>query len=489
MGEQSDLPLAKKLGTGAMWSTINQAAHQILVLVVFLITARFISIEAFGVMAVCLLIIEAFRQIMAESIATYIYAKKDPAPADYNAGFALVLGGSVTAAVILYALSGFLADILNQPDVSLVLPWMSLLLLTTGLSKIHEAWLVKNYQFKTLALRSLASITLGGGVGIYMAVHDYGLYALIAQQIIVAVSALVFLWIGCKWRPSFAFTRVDILSALKYSRHTSANAAITFVNGQSDTFFASFFLGPAATGIYNAAKRLIAALNAILINGFNQVALPMFADVARADDAARSAQAFVKCAQVSAMFAAPIFFGLAALADDAVAILLGDDWAAVAPILAILSIVAFTGLLARYNMNIFLTHGKPHWQTNITLTGAIANIVLFLIVAPYGLLPLTMAYAVKTILLFPVHLRMALKLLNAPWLPYLKALWPSLAASMLMSTAVYGIGHNMLADLSSWWRTALLVPVGAVTYAALLYLFDKFGFLALLQHAKNAVYR
>ena len=65
------------IGRGAVWSILNQSVGQILVLLVFLVTARFVSKDAFGIMAVCMLVVEAFRQIWAESVGISLAAKKD----------------------------------------------------------------------------------------------------------------------------------------------------------------------------------------------------------------------------------------------------------------------------------------------------------------------------------------------------------------------------------------------------------------------------
>jgi O-antigen/teichoic acid export membrane protein len=59
----------KSLGRSALWSVLNQSLGQFLVFFVFLVTARFVSKEAFGLMAMAMLSIEFFRQILIESIA------------------------------------------------------------------------------------------------------------------------------------------------------------------------------------------------------------------------------------------------------------------------------------------------------------------------------------------------------------------------------------------------------------------------------------
>ena len=267
------------IGRSAAWSILNQSMGQILVMLVFLITARFVSKDAFGIMAVCMLVVEAFRQFWSASVGTAIAAKKDPTDRDYNAGFLIIAAGGLVAAAVVFLLAGPIAHVMHHGDIEGVLRWISLLLLTGGLSQTHYTWLMKHLEFKALALRSLVSIYAGGGIGIAMAIHGYGLPSLIAQQLVTSVVSTGCLWLAPAWRPGFDTKWENITSLLRYSRHVSLTAVVDFANTQSDVFFSSWYLGPAMTGVYSAAKRLLIAVNIMFSSGLNSVALPALAAV------------------------------------------------------------------------------------------------------------------------------------------------------------------------------------------------------------------
>ena len=191
------------IGRGAVWSILNQSIGQILVLLVFLITARFVTKDAFGIMAVCLTVVELFRQTWAESIGTSIAAQKNPTDRDYNAGFLAIAAGGLVSSIIVFLLADIVARLLHHAEIAGTLRWTSLLLLTGGLSRTHETWLMNHLQFRVLALRSLVSIGIGGGVGIVMAVNGYGLSSLIVQQLVTAITGTACLWFATAWRPGF----------------------------------------------------------------------------------------------------------------------------------------------------------------------------------------------------------------------------------------------------------------------------------------------
>src|SRR3954451_13903088 len=107
----------RSVGRGVAWSMLNNLAGQGLSLLVFLVTARFVSKEAFGIMAVSLLTVEAFRQVVIGSFGVALTAQRDPSAKDYNACFLIVLVTSLGAATFLFALAGPVASLLGHDEI------------------------------------------------------------------------------------------------------------------------------------------------------------------------------------------------------------------------------------------------------------------------------------------------------------------------------------------------------------------------------------
>lgn len=460
----------KNIGRGAIWSVFNNGLTQLLPLAVFLVTARFVSKEAFGVMAISILIVEGFRQIIVQPLGLTLVAKKNPADEDYNACFITLICISSLFAVLVFLLAPLLAELLRHPDIEAVLHLVSPMVLFAGLSRAHEVWLIKGLQFKKLAVRSIASLCAGGSVGIYMAVNDYGIASLIAQQIVTSLTAMVFLWASTKWRPSFRTRWSNIRELFLYTRYLMMSAAVNFLGGQADIVFSSYYLGAVVTGAYNAAKRILAALNMTLSQALNSVALPVFANIGRDDE--KLPQAFSRVTRLTTLLAAPLYAGIFVLSEEAIGILLGENWLSAAPILSALIPAAYVLTVVQYTENIFLVHNKPQWQTILTTLNALGNIGLFAFVVQYGALYVAAAYSLRALLLLPVTAGMALYLLKMPAWQYMKQILPSIVAAIIMAAGVYVLKQEMQ-SVSALLRVALLVPVGAAIYLPLVILMDR----------------
>lgn len=479
---------ARSIGRGALWSFANQSFGQILVLIVFLVTARFVSKEDFGIMATAMLGVEIFRQLVAECVGKVLLSRREVSDGEYSAGFVLLLISGFVAALAVFLLSQPIADMFGHGEIAIALKWLSVLVFATGLTKIHEVWLSRHLKFKSLALRSMFSISIGGGIGIYMAVQGYGIYSLIAQQLITAGLGLIWLWSAAGWRPSLRVAAKDISGIAGQGKYLSLSAVAGFFSTQGDVVMASYYLGPAATGVYNAAKRIIAAVMQIITGGINNVALPVLS--AFSQEAAQFQKSYLTGVSLSVALCAPLYFGLAALSGDFVQVLLGGRWADVAPVLSVLAFVGFVRSASQYSSNILLIKEKAHWQTVLSYADAVLNIVLLIIFARQGLLPLAIAIAVKTLVISPVTTRMALRLLGVGVAEYARAVLPAMLSAAVMAGAVWFVRENM--DFPAIVNLLILIPAGAALYAAMMFVFSRESAIGILNHAgavlkKNSV--
>lgn len=460
---------AGEIGRGAFWSMLNQLVGQVLSLFVFLVTARFVSQEDFGIMATCMLAVEFFRQFLIESLGTTIYSKKSPTDDDYTAGFFIIAACGTVSAAVVFLFAHPLAMLFDHPEISTALQWIAAILLTMGLSKMQEIWLTKHLRFKILAIRSIASILVGGGIGIYLAVTGHGIMALIAQQIITALMSLMWLWFASPWRPSFNIKWDNVRSIFNYWKFLAMNSLTSLVSGQSDVFFSSYYLGAASTGIYNAAKRILSAISMIISGGLNSVALPALTSFSLDKD--RFRKSFLTCMSLTTFLTAPLFAGLIVLSADLIHILLGDKWDDVAPVLAVLAFSGFISSMTPYSVNVVLIEGKAHWQTALGIISAVTNVLLLILLAPLGLAAVAIGITLRIVAFAPVIIGLSLNLLNLKAMDYIRAVGLPILFAAIMAGVIAGAKHFI--DMPHIVNLIIYVPFGALLYFSLFFFFDR----------------
>jgi len=458
--------IKKAIYRGTIWSLIDNFARQMITLAVFIVLARMLAPSLFGLLATAILIVQGFKAIAFDSIGTALVRKKAPTDIDYNTGFWTCVGLSVPAFLILFFLGPLLESWLDAPGLSQVVRGVSLMILCSGLSRIHEARLTHEMNFRPLAIRSFISVVAGGAVGIGMAFNGYGVESLIAQQIVTSLCEFILLWTLSKWTPSFQVSRASFMELIHYSKYVSTTAATNFANQNSDIFFVTYYLGAAASGFYATGKRITNTLNIVISTALMRVSLPAFSRLQ--DNEAQLRSTYLHSTALTAMVTAPMFVGLAILSHDVVLLLLGEKWLPSVPVMQIITIIGFLTSIGYYNQSIMLVKNKPQWQTRLALLYAVTNIAAFVVFTRYGLVFTALAFSLRALLLFPVSVWCAITLISVRWRDYVAAVMPSLVASAFMAVVVL-FASTTMTETSVIVRLPLLIAVGVVAYAVLLY--------------------
>jgi O-antigen/teichoic acid export membrane protein len=458
--------LKKAIYKGTFWSLLDNFARQAITLLVFIVLARMLQPALFGLLATSILIVQGFKSIAFDSIGTAIVRKKEPSDVDYNTGFWTCVALSIPFFVVLFFIAPFVERWTGAEGLGLVMRGVSLMILTGGLCRIHEARLTHDMDFRPLAIRSFLSVIAGGAVGIGMAYAGYGVESLIAQQLATSLSEFALLWTIVKWKPGFAVSRESLKELLHYSKYVALTATTNFANQNSDQFFVTYYLGAAASGFYATGKRITNTLNIVISTALLRVSLPAFSKLQDNDGELRLA--YLHSTGITAMVTAPLFVGLAVLSRDVVLLLLGEKWLPSVPVMQIITVIGFLTSIGYYNQSIMLVRNKPQWQAKLTLLYAVTNILAFFAFTRYGLVYTALAFALRALLLFPISVWCALKLSGTRARDYLATLLPALVSSFVMAAAVIGAGH-LLQDMSVLVRVIALVLTGAVVYATVLF--------------------
>lgn len=453
----------RSIVSGVIWSAIDSAVGQALTLAIYVIMARLLSPQILGLVATGALALDFCRAVLIESIAVAVQARALPKDEDYNASFWLIAGFSLLASGLLFGASNAIERLSGLQDLAIVLKGFSVVVAVQGLSRTHEAWLTRNRLFRSLAMRSLFSISLGGTVGIALASSGYGVLALVAQLVTTSIVSLVSLWTLTPWRPGFRFSRGDAAALVSYGRYVALTGITNFANANSDLIFVTWYTGAAGAGFYSLAKRLVNAVSTVIGTALNRV---FFATIAGLQhDRKASSEALLDFVMYTSLLTAPIFAGIAALSPDLILAFFGAKWLDSAPLLSIISVTGFLTTIGLYNHSVILAFGKPHWQTWLTLIYAASNIAIFIAAAPFGLVAIAVGYVVRAVLLYPLSAGASLRILSIAVRRYASALVPAFAGSALMAAVVVGISHT-LPPLSPWLRVASLTMLGAAVYLA-----------------------
>lgn len=464
----SNKTTGKEIYKGTMWSITDNFVRQFITFLIFIVLARLLNPEIFGLLSISLLLMQVFKTVTFDSIATAIIRKETPTDDDLNTGFWYCVGLSVPAFILVYFLSPVFEQLSGAKGMADVMRATSFILLTSGLSRMHQVWHTHRMNFRVLAIRSFISVVLGGVIGIVLAKKGYGIESVVAQQLTTAFSELLLLWLITPWRPKFSASKRIFFEITQFGKHVALTGITNFANQNSDAFFVTYYLGAVATGIYTTGKRITNTLNTVISASLLRVSLPAFAKLQNNDEELR--KIYLGLTTITAMVTAPLFIGLAVLSKDITLLLLGTKWLEAVPVMQIVTVIGFLTSIGHYNQSIMLAKNKPQWQTRLTLLYAITNIIGFAIFTRYGIIYTALAFSLRALLLYPVSVWCALELINLSWRKYVKALLPALLSSGLM-ILVIAIADKLTDINNVVFRLGFLSGSGIVAYCLFIFLF------------------
>lgn len=461
----------RSIGRAAIWATLANSSGQALTLIIFLILSRFVDPASYGAVAIALLLVEFFRQFGIEAPAVAVLAKENPTDRDFSACFWMITSFGLVTALGLFFSADLIADGMGRPDVAIALEPIAFLLIFMGLWRAHEAWLARRLMFKALFYRTLAAAIFGGIVGITMGVYGYGIWALVGQQLAFASVAVIAVWSASGWRPGSGGGWGAYKEIANFARPIGIGYLFIIANRQIDVFIAGYVLGLEKAGVYNGAKRLGLALTLILNLVSNQVALPMLARVS--SDREKMREAFLKSFAIVSFVACPVYFGVSAASFEFVALLFGDGWQGVAPILAIIAIAGAIHALEDFLLTVFLANDRPNWIMYFNAGFAVSNAVVLLLVAQYGLITMALAYAVRVFLTFPIILYAGARLVGVSVFSSAGAISGGLLAATGMALSVMAVREYLIADWSVLIRFPVVILIGVAAYVFFSLIFNR----------------
>lgn len=437
------MSLNHKAFTGLIWSVIQNSGTQIFSLIIFLVLARLLTPETFGLIALANVFLAFMRIFLDQGFAKALIQRETLEPEHLDAAFWSQVGSGILLTAITFSTAGLVAGVFNQPKLIPVLQYLSLIFVINSLSRVHDALLCREFVFKVIALRSLLGTTISGAVGITMALAGYGVWSLIALNVSSELVSLIVIWGTVDWRPRLRFSVKHFQDLYSFGMYLLAFKFIKFFDKRSDNLLIGYFLGEVALGYYAIAYRILEVMTQLLVKTVDKVALPTFSRLQTEPERFRSL--FYKTTQFTSLIAFPTYLGVVIFAPELIVTLFGKQWI---PATIPMQILALEGILlavSLFHKSVFMSMGKPSWTVKVSLLNATANLIACLIAVRWGIVAVASAYVTSSYLVFPVSQWAVNRLIKLEPMIFLRQFITPLFSSAIMVGAII-IAKRWLSD-------------------------------------------
>lgn len=307
-------------------------------MVLTFVLAAVLGPNDFGLIAMAGAYIIFVEMFVAQGMGAAIIQRKDLQDEHLDSIFWLILSGSIVLALISVAISPWWAAVNDLPRLASVISVLSLSIPIKGLTVVQHSLLKRKMDFRSLAILSGVASIIGGVIGVTMALSGYGVWSLVAQQLVSSALATAIMWKVSSWRPRLQFSYRKARELFGFSRGEFASNLGVFTAGQSDAILMGVFFGPIAVGLYRLADRIMNMLLEVGTRSIQVVSLPHFASLQ--DDPPKLRAALLSCIRLSTAITIPAMTILSVSSDQLMA-LIDEKWA---PAASVIKIVVFMGM-------------------------------------------------------------------------------------------------------------------------------------------------
>ena len=315
--------------TGAAILSLVSLARVVLQFAAIPVLARLLGPYPYGLMAVAMPVVSIAMQISDFGLSAMLIRERERAAEDTAFWIAAAVSILVTAALVLAAwVVGEQVDPEARPVILAMaaMPWLSLAM------AVPLARLARDQRLGIIALGDIVGVLLGLAVAIYGAAAEWGVWCLVAQQVVL-LAARAFTYLGAtRYHPRLAFDRARFRRLIGGAANLTGSNLFATASRTFDNLLVGLLIGPRPAGAY-AMTYQFARLPETVIGG--PVSLSLTAKFARFDQEESSSEAlqgrcdsssFATTMRSLALVTTPTMVGLALLAEPVVDLLLGPQW-------------------------------------------------------------------------------------------------------------------------------------------------------------------
>ncbi len=338
------------------WNTIDRLASQAVYGIVGIVLARVLSKEDFGLVGV-LAIFQAFALVVVDSgLGAALLRLKRVGKDDYSTVFWFNLAVSVAIYFLLWFAAPLIADFFqNDRRLIPLSKVMFLAFVLNGLAIVQTNRLMKKMRVRKLAVANLAGLSLGGMLGIWLALRGAGPWALVWQVVAQAGIRSAWLWCSSGWYPRIVFSRASFDKVWRVGMGVFSSSFLNtlFLNIYSVVIGGWYTMS--TLGLYTQAdkwsKMGSAALSQTLMSSF----VPLLARVQ--DDGEAFARYVKRINRFTAFVAFPALCGMAVAGTPLFHTLFGHKWDEAIGMFQILSVRGIPIVLVSLYTNYLLSLG------------------------------------------------------------------------------------------------------------------------------------
>ena len=431
--------LKQKATSGILWTALQKYSTMLIQFVSGIILARLLTPYDYGCIGMLMIFMLLAESFIDGGFGSALIQKKNPTQTDYSTIFFWNMGLSVVLYAVLYLSAPFIASFYDIPLLSDVLRIQGLVLFIFAFNIVQSNQLRKKMNFKALSIVTILTSVTALTITVIMAYHGFGVWALVAQNILTAAIPALIFWFYVKWRPQLVFSWQSFRELFSFGFYMFLTNILNQFGHQIQGLLIGKFYNATTMGYYSKANSTERLASTSISKVMSQVTYPLYAEMQ--DNKAALGEMIKKITLTLSYITFPLMFILLLCAKPLFIFLYSDRWADSVPYFQVLCIAGLAYSLQSVNYQSVAAIGKSKtmfiWTFVKRAVGIIFVVAGLLLDGMRGLL---VGMVLNTWFSYFINIWLVSKHIGYRWQRQLLDILPVLIASSVAAVLTYTVG-------------------------------------------------
>lgn len=447
------------------WKFAERIASQAVSFVVSIVLARILAPSDYGAIAMVMIFVTLANVIAEGGFSSALIQKKDADKLDFSTVFYFSIAFSIVLYVTLYftapCISLFYGE--GYEILTPVLRVIGLQVIIYAANSVQQAYVSKKMMFQKFFWSTLIGTIVSAIIGLAMAYSGYGIWALVGQQLSMAITNIIVLYLVTRKLPGLMFSYERLKGLFNYGAKILGASLLVSLFLDLRSLIIGKLYSAKDLAFFDRGRQFP---NLIVVNVNSSVGAVLFPKMSeQQDDNQKIKETCRMSIRFSSFVMMPLMMGLAACGEPLIRLLLTNKWIDCVPFLQLFCIIYMFYPMHTANMQAIkaLGHSGTFLKLEV-LKKAIELICLFLVMR-ISVIAIAVNMAILTTLFTFINAVPNIKYLNYSFVEQMKDILPSIVMSTTMGTIVYFLGR--LLPFSDLLTLVIQIIVGISIYVIL----------------------
>lgn len=442
-----------------LWKLFERGGVQIVRFVVSIVIARILSPSEYGVISIITIFVSLATCFVQSGLSTALVRKSEIDAEDLSSVFFYGLFVAILLYIILFFFAPLIESYFKIEQLAISIRLTAVVLFPGAYNSVQNAIVARNMQFHKQFIGGLVAAIISGVIGIILALFNFGVYALVAQQITYQVCACICLQCLVKWLPKFKFSFNKTQQLLKFGMKILGGTLVDTLFHNIESLVIGKKYKSESLALYDKGKQFPLIIIDNLDGTIQTVMLPVFS--LKQNNIELLKKAVRDTINLSTFISFAAMSGLSAIGYSLIYVVLGEKWLGAVPFLQIYCVTAALFPFQTANLQAFSALGESGaYFCILTIKRAVSLLILciaiFCFSSIYAIVIATVLFEVVGVLVTCLYNK---KLLNYKMGELLKDTLPNLLIALFMFCVVYAMSYI---KISQYLLLVLQVTVGCI---------------------------